>query len=290
MIELENSILLYFYSPSLLFSFPPILLSSQTMSAFRTVRAEPFAGLQFVTVKSSHLQGRGDLLLYVPDVPEASDLPLVILLHGVYSSYWAWAVKGRAHQTAQDLIDAGHIRPMVLAMPSDGLAGDGTGYLPHSTANYERWIVDDVPQAVREVVPQVSAQSPLCLAGLSMGGYGALRLGACYGERFAALAAHSSVTTYGELLDFLEEETLPVTTDLLNVIDACRRHRTTLPPLRFDCGTDDPLLAANRLLHRQLQTEGLAHDYVEYPGDHTWDYWSEHLADTLRFFHAAVDA
>ena len=48
----------------------------------------------------------------------ALSLPLVLLLHGVYGSHWAWAFKGGAHRTAQRLIDAGAIPPLVLAMPS----------------------------------------------------------------------------------------------------------------------------------------------------------------------------
>jgi putative tributyrin esterase len=57
-----------------------------------------------------------------------------------------------------------------------------------------------------------------------------------------------------------------------------------LPPLRFDCGVEDRLLAANRALHSALLQAGIEHGYEEHPGAHTWDYWAAHLADTLRFF------
>ena len=80
-------------------------------------------------------------------------LPLVILLHGVYGSHWCWSLKGGAHRTADHLVRTGQIRPMVLAMPSDGLWGDGSGYLPHNARNFERWILDDVPKAVAEALP-----------------------------------------------------------------------------------------------------------------------------------------
>jgi len=56
-----------------------------------------------------------------------------------------------------------------------------------------------------------------------------------------------------------------------------------LPPLRFDCGVDDPLIEVNRSLHRELEAAGIPHEYKEFPGGHSWDYWILHLRDTLRF-------
>ena len=84
---------------------------------FRTIEISDPAlapeGLCFVTVKSAALAQRADITLFVP--PQAQglrDVPLVLLLHGVYGSHWAWAFKGGAHRTAQRLIDAAVIPPM----------------------------------------------------------------------------------------------------------------------------------------------------------------------------------
>jgi enterochelin esterase-like enzyme len=59
--------------------------------------------------------------------------------------------------------------------------------------------------------------------------------------------------------------------------------------LRFDCGRNDPYIAANRQLHAELQAAGIAHEFAEHEGGHNWDYWALHLEDTLRFFGAALD-
>ena len=56
-----------------------------------------------------------------------------------------------------------------------------------------------------------------------------------------------------------------------------------LPPLRFDCGTDDPLIEANRELHRALTRMDVRHEYQEFPGGHDWPYWTEHVRQTLAF-------
>ena len=149
-------------------------------------------GLRWITVKSPALRQRADMTVFVPrQAASAKDVPCVILLHGVYGSHWAWALKGGAHRTARRLIEEGRIPPLVLAMPSDGLWGDGSGYLKHSTQNFEGWIIEEVPAAVRQAVPAVTERSPWFISGLSMGGFGALRIGAKYPDRFRAVGGHS---------------------------------------------------------------------------------------------------
>lgn len=81
------------------------------------------------------------------------------------------AEKG-AHRTVVKLISEGKMSPMVLAMPSDGLWGDGSAYNAHDGYDFEKWIVEDVPVAVLENVPQVTSCSPQFISGLSMGGLG----------------------------------------------------------------------------------------------------------------------
>jgi len=244
-------------------------------------------GLRCVTVKSPALAQRADITVHVP--PAAADgagVPLVILLHGVYGSHWAWALKGGAHRTHLRLQRDEGLPPFVLAMPSDGLWGDGSGYLPHRTQDFERWIVSEVPAAVAHAAPAVTAASPVFIAGLSMGGFGALRLAGKYPEKFRAASAHSALTTFSRMKDFVEESlgTFTALEEDRSVLDTLLRSRARLPALRFDCGTDDPLLADNRALHAALTEAGIAHSYEEFPGGHEWPYWENHFADTLRFF------
>jgi S-formylglutathione hydrolase FrmB len=246
-------------------------------------------GLHCLTVKSGHLKGRGDITAFLPEgisPQQPAAIPLVILLHGVYGSHWAWALKGGAHRTAQRLIADGEIPPMALAMPSDGLWGDGSGYIPHQNQNFEAWIASDVPAAVERAFPMVSG-GPIFLAGLSMGGYGALRLGAKFGRsRFRAVSGLSSATRLSALWEFVTEtrEQWTGVPPEIAVLDAILQNRQNLPSLRFDCGSEDVLIEENRALHRQLLAAGIAHVYQENGGGHNWEYWERHLPDTLRFF------
>jgi enterochelin esterase-like enzyme len=186
------------------------------------------------------------------------------------------------------MIAAGEIPPFVLAMPSDGLWGDGSGYLPHHGRTFGRWIAEDVIDAVKLLIPEAKRATENYLAGLSMGGYGTLRLAAEYPGNYRAVSAHSSITRLEEMGQFVEEEVADYrqTGTVENVIDLFQAE-PNLPRLRFDCGVDDPLIEGNRLLHRQLLDAGVEHVYEEYPGGHEWPYWEEHLADSLRFFFSA---
>ena len=266
------------------------------MSKFRTIKvSDPRFErdhLRHITVKTPNLKGRGDLTIFVPPATKSvTDIPLVILLHGVYGSHWAWTGVAGVHITALRLMEQGTLPPLVLAMPSDGLWGDGSGYLPHDGYDFEKWITHDTIEVCREVVPAVTDRSPLFLTGLSMGGFGALRLGAKSGNLFSAISGHSSITATKELQLFVEEP--PEAYNQTNseeesVLQTILNHRDQLPSIRFDCGTEDLLIEPNRILHTQLVKHNIQHRYEEYPGGHEWPYWEEHIVDTLLFFGAQI--
>src|ERR1700761_4160305 len=101
------------------------------MSKFRTIEvSDPQFendNLRLMTVKSANLKGRGDVCVYVPAETKATHtLPIVLLLHGVYGSAWSWPLRTGVHLLADKMIKAGELPPMIIAMPSDGLWGDGS--------------------------------------------------------------------------------------------------------------------------------------------------------------------
>lgn len=245
------------------------------------------ANLRFITVKTRNLKGRGDICVFVPPLDNLQDIPLVILLHGVYGSAWAWSQKAGVHVTALQMIEKGEIPPMAIAMPSDGLWGDGSGYVPHDGLDFEKWIVEDVPAAVSETIPCVSEKSDVFISGLSMGGFGALRLGIKYSEKFKAISAHSSITDLEQMPLFVAEPLeryLQEDKSENSVWGMIEKNSGNLPKLRFDCGTEDQLIEYNRALHQKLSDAGIDHLYEEFRGGHEWAYWGEHIKDTLLFF------
>jgi len=266
---------------------------------FRTVRASQPGllpdGLELLTVNSPALGGRGDLALYTPPAAAGHrNVPVVVLLHGVYGSFWNWAFTGGAHLVLDEAIASGDVDPMVLVLPSDGLRGEGTGYLTHPTFDAEGWIVDDVPNCVADRLADRTdmtvAIDRVLLCGNSMGGFGALRLAARHPERCVAAVGLSSITHLDELGQFTVDDNgdaagvAPGGRGLADLITTS----TQMPPFAFDCGTADPLIEANRELHRRLDASGVAHGYDEHDGDHSWAHWPARFAIALRFFQQQV--
>ncbi|MDB4874245.1 MAG: hypothetical protein JWM41_691 [Gemmatimonadetes bacterium] len=151
------------------------------------------------------------------------------------------------------------------------------------------------------------------IGGLSMGGYGATILALRYPDVFAAAASHSGVlaTLYAGPHPFAAPAKYATTVDearlaaggLLpryqrfwgNDIQRWRdadpahaaevlvRRGAALPALFIDCGQDDGLVDQNRALHAELTRLGVAHSYAEWPGAHTWRYWSTHVKESLAW-------
>ena len=262
------------------------------MSRFRTIEISnpqyEANHLRFITAKTPNLKGRGDICVYAPQGLEKTDvLPIVILLHGVYGSAWSWSHSSGIHIKVDELIKKGELPPMILAMPSDGLWGDGSAYLPHDGFNFEKWIAEDVVDLVTGCINGAHKDSPLFISGLSMGGFGALRIGAKYGYKFKGISGMSSITSLPQMKLFVQESLKSyVQQDLIDedLLATFKHYRDQLPPIRFDCGTSDIMLKYNRELHQKMEKEGIPHLYEEYPGGHEWLYWSEHIITSLKFF------
>ena len=101
----------------------------------------------------------------------------------------------------------------------------------------------------------------------------------------------SSITEVKQMELFVEEplsDYKQVVRSNEDVLTSILENKSHLPPLRFDCGSEDLLIEFNRTLHQELLNHGIDHVYQEYPGGHQWEYWQEHLVDTLQFFDKAI--
>lgn len=243
--------------------------------------------LTLLTVHASSLKGRGNISVYNTNSTK-KDIPVVILLHGVYGNNWVWMHLGGVHNVYEQLRKEQQIDEMLLVMPEDGSYYSGSGYLPLTNGcDYERWIVDDVLQSLKKSFPNVTNNSNLYLSGLSMGGYGALRIGAKYPTLFSGISAHSSITKFSEMSLFINEPLSIYQCDNSHEKDILywmQKNKNRLPPLRFDCGIDDQLYTGNIKLQKQLVKYGIDHKFDSYVGCHEWSYWNKHVATSLKMF------
>ena len=173
----------------------------------------------------------------------------------------------------------------MIACPSDGLWGDGSGYIKHGTQYFEAWIVKDVIQALTENTKSVSEKSRKFLSGLSMGGFGALRLGAKYPAIFEAFGGHSSITNFSQMSQFVEEPLASYNCPAEDaaILATLIQNKEHIGKFRFDCGSDDLLVSYNRELHQKLNERQIEHIYEEHSESHEWGYWQEHLENMLFF-------
>jgi S-formylglutathione hydrolase FrmB len=136
------------------------------------------------------------------------------------------------------------------------------------------------------------------IGGLSMGGYGALKLALAHPHLFGSAVSHSGALDAVGLMagrkpgDVLGDDMrrvfgarVPASADLFKLALKAK----PLPRLHIDCGTEDFLLPGNRKLHAFLTRRGIAHTYTEHPGAHNWDYWQARLPATFDT-HAAFFA
>src|SRR5439155_26973210 len=118
--------------------------------------------------------------------------------------------------------------------------------------------------AAAMVVPALGKVVRPFIAGLTMGGFGAQKLGAKFPSRFAGISAHSPVT-HTRQMRRMTEETIdqfgPPTEEEQSVLHWLLKNRESLPPLRFDCGRSDSLLKQSRALHRALKLQTIRHEY-----------------------------
>lgn len=198
--------------------------------------------------------------------------PALLLLHGWSGDHATWLHGSGMPRHLATL-------PLVAVMP-DG--GNNHWFNQGPDARIEDFLLEDLLPACEEFFPIRPGR--WAIGGASMGGYGAVRLGLKYPDRFGSIVAHAGRYLDRTALDASAPLLTPEQRADADVFAWARRTagRLDRPVLRLDCGADDPLLAQNRAFHRDLQHIGYAHAYGEYPGAHTADYFDTRLRDGLQ--------
>jgi putative tributyrin esterase len=203
------------------------------------------------------------------------------LLHGLTGDYMDWS-------TRTNLATLAHALPLVIVMPEGENAWytNGAGKGPR----FEDYIADDLVKDVESKYRVVRSRYGRAIAGLSMGGYGALKIALKRPGSFAAAGGFSSALgvtdpAFDDRLTSFKDQLYKIygpagsetrtANDILLIADKAKPE--SAPSLYLDCGTSDGLLDENRALAAVLQKRGLAYEYHEVPGAHTWQYWNRRI-------------
>lgn len=227
--------------------------------------------------------------MYVVLPPGKGPFPVLYLLHGLSDDHTIWHRRTSIERYVEG-------RGLIVVMPDGGRSFYCNDPRPAGLA-YENHIARDVVEFVDESFPTIASRRGRAIAGLSMGGYGAVMLALRHPDLFAAACSHSGALgfchrkydiggTGVDPADILPRERYDCHKLVAQLHRAGRRKgaaRKPMPALRIDCGTEDFLLDDNRQFHAHLRKLGVPHIYEEFPGEHTWSYWDLHIQQTIDF-------
>lgn len=209
--------------------------------------------------------------------------PVLYLLHGRSDDHTIWLRRTSIER---------YVAPLGLAVVMPNVHRSFYTDMAEGS-NYWTFISEELPAVARSFFPLAAERERNFVAGLSMGGYGALKLGLSRPESFAAAASLSGVA---DICDFANKErqqaeirrifgdpaTLPGSrSDLFHLADELAARDVQKPRLYQCCGTEDFLYEGNVRLREHLRGAGLDLTYEEGPGAHEWGYWDTHIQRVL---------
>lgn len=213
--------------------------------------------------------------------------PVLYLLHGLSDDHTIWSRRTSIER---------YVDGMNLAVVMPAVHRSFYTDMKHG-GKYFTYISEELPALCERLFHVSSDRTHRFAAGLSMGGYGAFKLGLRCPERFAAVASLSGAV---DMLDVDVDATLdPAWSFLVDIfgtaaeskgsdddlIAVARRRiaeESPMPKFFMACGTEDFLYQSNVKFHREFGN-ALNIEYQESPGSHTWDFWDRTIQDVLAW-------
>lgn len=233
--------------------------------------------------------------LTFPGMPKREEKPYktLYLLHGIFGNYTDWVSGTKIQRWAEE-------KDLAVVMPS----GDNMFYVNQEESHnfYGEFIGKELVDMTRKMFPLSRKREDTYIAGLSMGGYGALRNGLKYSETFGCIASLSGAM----VVDHIAERTddVPFFIDSRSfarsifgdldkaeesdknpkwLVKKLKEEGKNIPRIYLTCGLQDSLLEANREMRDFLKEQGADVTYAEGEGAHEWDFWNRSIKDVLEW-------
>jgi putative tributyrin esterase len=209
--------------------------------------------------------------------------PVLYLLHGLSDDDTAWTRYTSLERYVTEL-------GLAVVMPQvhrSFYADEAHG------AKFWTFLSEELPSVVDAFFTVSTRREDTFVAGLSMGGYGALKWALRRPDRFAAAAslsgaldlqhrqAHDHRPHMTELMSrvFADRPVAGTDDDLFHLLETA--DRATLPHLFVACGTEDALYPDNQRFRDAAKRLGVQLSVDFGPGGHEWDYWDTKIRTVL---------
>ncbi len=217
----------------------------------------------------------------------AETYPTLYLLHGMSDDHTIWQRRTSIERYVSDM-------GLAVVMPTTHLAWyTDTQY----GLRYFTYISQELPEICRSFFKGMSdRREDTFAAGLSMGGYGAFKLGLAASDTFSAVASLSGglniaslKSRHGERSPLFEgvfgdlDKMEGSENDLFYLAEKLKKSGKPLPKMYQWCGTEDFLYQDNLKMRDHLRKLGYDLTYEESPGDHQWKYWDEKIQTVLNW-------
>ena len=252
------------------------------------------------TVKSEILKAERHYSIYLPPGYDETDrsYPVLYLLHGSGDDHTGWPQFGQVQHIADNTIGSGMAGPMIIVMP-DASAGR-RGYFNDIKGdfNYEDFFFKELIPHIEKTYRVKAERRYRAVAGLSMGGGGALFYALHRPDMFAAAAPFSAAAQNFDLEQFKETQKNQAGVTNAMMEQYFNRHsvdgilnNATEDELRqikrvrwyISCGDEDFLYEGNARTHIAFRKKEILHEYRVKDGGHTWTFWRMELPIAMEF-------
>lgn len=249
-------------------------------------RLTPQVTMRDVNFQSASLGRKMQYRVLLPANAGSAKLPVVYLLHGGGGGFRDWSNYSDVARFAE--------RRLILVMP-EGHSSYYTNSATRPKDRYEDYIVKDLISDVESRFPVARGRANRALVGVSMGGFGAVKIALTHPEVYAFAGGISSAidvprrpfsikrplqwehhrSIFGEWGSDTRRENDPFT-----LAETAAPSGT--PFLYLTCGEQEGLLPANRQFAALLRKRGFAHTFQTAPGGHDWNQWDRKLPDLFQ--------
>ncbi len=222
--------------------------------------------------------------------------PVIYMLHGLTGHFDNWTDKTKIAEYASEY-------KVIIVMPegNDGWYSDSIS-VPND--KYESHLIQEFIREIDFKFRTIAKREGRIIAGLSMGGYGSLKFGIKYPDKFVLVGSFSGALDAPKWTDKTLGNGWKVLTDSIMGVYGAEDSQTrkdndiykivreistekakSLPFIYLDCGTEDGLILQNRDFANLLFEKKIPYEFRQLPGKHDWKFWD---SQSIEFFEIAA--